>query len=164
MLYITDTNIRLASIENVNPDTIVIASGCNISAPSPIPKASGDMPTTVVKVVMSIGRNLNRAASIIASFWLIPRLRTISIFSTKTGLAWRILIHAAKGSWNNSRQCNFQACKEGTLRTLDLNKNIRLLCHQSSHSQFKFLSSQYRLFFCCVILVIRILQAIEIVF
>ena len=60
-------------IEKINPETILIARGCSISAPSPRPSARGSMPTAVVNVVISMGRRRVFAASIRAALLSMPR-------------------------------------------------------------------------------------------
>ena len=70
-------NVKILEIDN--PNIIVIANGCCISAPSPNASPNGIIANTVVKVVSRIGRNLLLPASIIASYRSIPRLRKILI-------------------------------------------------------------------------------------
>src|SRR5690606_3867009 len=61
--YPLGTTNRVRSVEQSSPPTTAIASGCISSEPSPIPSASGDIPITVVSVVMRIGRMRTTPAS-----------------------------------------------------------------------------------------------------
>ena len=49
--------IKVSNVEEVRPNITVSAIGVRISAPSPSPKAIGIKPSTVVAVVIRIGRN-----------------------------------------------------------------------------------------------------------
>ncbi len=71
-------------MEKLRPQTITNASGCSISEPSPRPSARGVIPSTVVSVVIRIGRRRRLAAVLIASSvdGFFPR--SISICSTST--------------------------------------------------------------------------------
>ena len=49
--------MRVSTVENASPEITVMAIGVRISAPSPNPSAIGMRPSTVVNVVMRIGRS-----------------------------------------------------------------------------------------------------------
>ena len=55
--YITGTNIRVIKVENVNPPTTATPIGAHISEPSPVAITNGIIANTVVRVVISTGRN-----------------------------------------------------------------------------------------------------------
>ena len=59
------TSVKI--VELISPATTVIAMGVRISAPSPKPSAIGNRPSTVVDVVIKIGRNRTSPACTIAS-------------------------------------------------------------------------------------------------
>ena len=82
--YIAGTSNNVKSVENVSPLAMVMASGCNSSEPSPRPSASGSIPTTVVSVVIRIGRRRRRPASMSAWSTALPRFRSSSTYSTRT--------------------------------------------------------------------------------
>src|ERR1019366_8901726 len=48
--------MRLRTIEMVRPPMTAIASGCSICEPAPSAKASGNMPQTAARAVMTMGR------------------------------------------------------------------------------------------------------------
>ena len=51
--YMVGMSTRVTSVETVSPQHTVIPSERHISEPSPLPTASGTMPSTVVSVVIS---------------------------------------------------------------------------------------------------------------
>jgi len=57
--YTIGTKTRLTTIENVNPETIVTANGCNISEPSPKPNAKGSIDNCIFDITPAPSFNLN---------------------------------------------------------------------------------------------------------
>jgi hypothetical protein len=76
------TSTKLTNIEKLKPQTTVMASGCNISAPSLQPTASGIMLTTVLSVFIKVGSSRKRAAATMGAVISHPFPRSISIYST----------------------------------------------------------------------------------
>jgi len=66
---------RVTRVEIDRPQQTVTPREFHISDPSPLPSAIGSIPSTVVRVVMRIGRRRLRAAVTEASATLMPRSR-----------------------------------------------------------------------------------------
>ena len=66
---------RVTSVEIESPQATVIPIDCHISEPSPIPRAIGTIPRTVVAVVMSTGRRRDLPEVVTALATPIPRSR-----------------------------------------------------------------------------------------
>ncbi len=64
-----------STMEMRTPPMTAIASGCSICDPAPMAKASGNIPATVAKAVMTMGRNRRRAACSIAFSVSKPKTR-----------------------------------------------------------------------------------------
>ena len=60
-------------VEKVRPQATTIPMEFHISAPSPLSTASGIIPSTVVKVVIKIGRRRERPPATTASLMVMPR-------------------------------------------------------------------------------------------
>jgi len=59
--YTAGITTRVSRVELSSPPITVTASGCCTSAPAPNPSANGSSPSTVVAVVMRMGRSRRRA-------------------------------------------------------------------------------------------------------
>src|SRR5690606_13601616 len=82
--YATGTTMSVSAVAMVRPPMTAIASGARRSAPRPMPSAIGSRPSTVVTVVIRIGRRRARPASRIASRVGTPRSRAWRMKSTFT--------------------------------------------------------------------------------
>ena len=73
--YTVGISTRVTSVETERPQHTVTPRERHISEPSPVPMAIGSIPSTVVRVVMRIGRRRLRAAVVDASRTFMPRSR-----------------------------------------------------------------------------------------
>ena len=73
--YTAGISTRVINVENERPQQTVIPKERHISEPSPLPKAMGNIPRTVVSVVMRIGLNRLLAAVTEALMTFIPLSR-----------------------------------------------------------------------------------------
>ena len=71
----TGISTNVTSVEIDNPHATVIPIYRHISAPSPVPIAIGNIPSTVVKVVINTGRKHDFPAATVASILPNPRSR-----------------------------------------------------------------------------------------
>ena len=69
----------VSTVEVSRPQITATAIGVRISAPSPRPSAIGNRPSTVVAVVIKIGRSRTQPAWMMASFSANPRLRSVLV-------------------------------------------------------------------------------------
>ena len=70
--YITGMKISVSMVENTMPPITAIAIGERISAPSPQPSAIGTSPSTLLSIVIRIGRSRTSPATFSASRFEYP--------------------------------------------------------------------------------------------
>ena len=74
--------MRVNSMLAVRPPMTMIASGCCICAPGPMPRASGNRPRIAARLVIRIGRKRVRPASSSAGRSSMPSCRSCWMYST----------------------------------------------------------------------------------